>query len=272
MSRSAERPLSGRRVLVTRAQVQSDDLCAQIEALGGIAYEFPTIRIKDPLSYRELDEAIHRLSEFQWIVFTSRNGVDRFFRRLHAISQAGVRKLSRARFAATGPRTAEALERRGCNVDVLPGEYRAEALLSALAEKVECGDKVLLPRADIARDVLPEGLRELGCRVTDVDAYRTELETGQSLDIVRLLSGEVIDIVTFTSSSTARNFTKILDTSGRPWRKWMKRVKIACIGPLTANTVRECGFTPHVVADDYTVEGLIAALEALSSPARPSSQ
>lgn len=265
MSNTVQQPLLGRSVLVTRAKAQNSDLCARIEQLGGETYEFPTIRIVEPASYEKLDAAIRGLREFQWVIFTSVNGVDHFFRRVHALPEANILHMAQARIAAIGPKTAEALTEKGLKVEVLPGEYRAEALLSAMEERVVPGDKVLLPRANIARKVIPDGLRELGCEVTEVDAYRTVVETDKAAQVAQMLADNAADIIiTFTSSSTVRNFVKSLDQTSQPWREWVDHARIACIGPITADTARELGLKPDAVARDYTIEGLVEVIQTLS--------
>lgn len=251
---------TGRSVMVTRAQTQSSELAKKIEELGGEVYEFPTIHIIEPASYAPLDEAIRRIKEFQWLIFTSRNGVDHFFRRVRMIPEVSRNELTKPTVVAVGPKTAEALEAEGIRVDLFPGEYRAEAILSVMEGHVAVGDQVLMPRADIARHVLPEGLRRLGCEVVDVDAYQTVIAEENGDKAARWLASNRIDIITFTSSSTVRHFIQIMDRAELSWRLWMRRVQIACIGPVTADTARGLGLEPDVVASDYTIDGLIAAM------------
>lgn len=263
MEETAQQPLFGKRVLVTRAQAQSRELCERIKQLGGDTYAFPTIRIMDPVSYEALDQALRRLSHFVWVVFTSVNGVDRFFRRLRAVPDADIRQLAQTSVAAIGPKTAEALADKGLKVDLIPDEYRAEALLSALEKHVAAGDNILLPRANIARKVLPDGLRRLGCDVTEADAYRTEINAEHAAEVAHMLADRAFHIVTFTSASTVRNFVKALDQTGQPWRHWITQAHIACIGPVAADAARELGLEPDVVATNYTTEGLLAAMQSL---------
>lgn len=264
MREKVQQPLLGRRVLVTRAKAQSRELYKRIRELGGEAYAFPTIRIAEPVSYDALDAALRRLSDFIWVVFTSVNGVDHFFRRLQVVPEADIRQLVQTSVAAIGPKTAEALAEKGLKADLMPGEYRAEALLAALEKHVAKGDNILLPRADIARKVLPDGLRDLGCNVTEVDAYRTEVETERAAEVAYMLADRAFDIITFTSASTVRNFVKALDKTGQPWRRWVGQAHIACIGPVAADAARELGLEPDVVASDYTIEGLLAAIQTLT--------
>lgn len=264
MGEDDARPLSGKRVLVTRAQAQNKDLCERIKQIGGEPYEFPTIRISPPASYRELDEAIRQLSRYTWVIFTSVNGVDHFFRRLSVVTGEDARQLVHTSIAAIGPKTAKALTEKGLKVDVLPGEYRAEALLSELKQHVTKVDKILLPRASVARNVLPDGLRAIGCDVTVVDAYQTEPETEKASEVVKLLAERQIDIITFTSPSTVRHFVLALDQTGEPWRDWITEAQIVCIGPITESALNELGLESAAVAADYTVEGLVEAIETLT--------
>lgn len=259
-----EQPLAGWRILVTRPREQSRELCDIIEQLGGEAVIFPTIRIEDPLDSAPLDQAIRRLNRYEWIVFTSVNGVKCFMSRMAALlGKDWQGSLAHTRIAAIGPKTAKALTQNGLSVDVLPEEYRAEALLEALAGQVAPGDRLLLPRADIARKVLPEGLRQLGCEVTEVDAYRVVRERNRAQQVAHLLTVKRIHVVTFTSPSTVKHFVQALDETSSQWREALDTVHIGCIGPVTADSVRALIREPDVVAEDYTVSGLATAICSL---------
>ncbi|MCK9910726.1 uroporphyrinogen-III synthase, partial [Microbacteriaceae bacterium K1510] len=166
-----KKPLFGKRVLVTRARSQASELSEKIVELGGDAYEFPLVRMVPPREQEKLDEALHRLGSFDWVMFTSANGVAFFFKRLRELG-LDIRSM-RAKVAAVGPKTAAALEEKGLVVNVLPGEFRAEGLLNSLQGELHAGEKVLLPRADIARETLPRELRERGLEVTEADTYDT---------------------------------------------------------------------------------------------------
>ncbi|HKV44171.1 MAG TPA: uroporphyrinogen-III synthase, partial [bacterium] len=215
--------------------------------------------------YAEADRAIDRLGDYRWIVFTSQNGVAAFLDRLR-VRGGSLRALEHHALAAIGPATTGALRARGLRVDLAPTEFIAEALVEAFAGGSSAGPgrhtrlrgaRVLLPRALEARSVLPEGLRALGALVDVVPVYRTEAERAQSPAVRRrLLDGEV-DAVTFTSSSTVRGFVEVL---GPEAPRVAGRALIACIGPVTAATARECGLPVGVVARDYTIPGLVAAL------------
>lgn len=251
------KPLFGKRILVTRSREQASALSEEIEALGGEPLEFPTIGVADPEDYGPLDRAIEELGKYNWVVFTSVNGVKFFFKRLQ-FHNKDIRQLYQARLCAIGPKTREALVNYGLLADFIPEEYRAEEIVKGLRGKVMPGDSVLLPRADIARRVLPEALNKMGADVAEATAYRTVMGSGDSRLILKMIEEKQIDLVTFTSSSTVRNFVKMLDTPDL--KRLLEGIAIACIGPITADTVREMGFTVNVVARDYTIKGLLEAI------------
>lgn len=253
------KPLFGKRVLVTRARSQASALSERIEALGGEAIEFPVIRITRPARQDLLDAALSRLEDYDWVVFTSANGVKSFFRRLREL-KLDIRRMAKAKVAAIGPQTAEALMEKGLQVDVLPGEYRAEALVEAMASRVKAGEKVLLPRADIARKVLARELERLGAEVTEVDAYDTRVGTENADEVARLLEEGAIHVITFTSSSTVRNFVQAIRTVREDWKSLIAAAQIACIGPITARTAEELGLGVDAVAETYTIDGLVNTL------------
>ncbi|QJA05954.1 uroporphyrinogen-III C-methyltransferase [Thermosulfurimonas marina] len=247
------RPLFGRRVIVTRTREQASRLTEALEELGAEVLEIPTIKIVPPESFEPLDQALQSLEEFDWVIFTSQNAV-RFFReRLFALGR-DARALSRARLAVIGVATGEALRELGLLPDLLPREYRAEGLIEAFSKVDLQGKKVLLPRAEEAREILPESLREMGAQVEVVPAYRTVLpEESQRLLEEALSQG--VDLVTFTSSSTARNFFKLLGGRELP-----QGIRLASIGPITSETLRELGHPPHIEAREYTIQGLVEAI------------
>ncbi len=252
-----DKPLFGRRILVTRSREQASAMSRSIERLGGEPVEFPTISINDPLDYAPMDEAINRVSEYRWIIFTSVNGVKYFFNRLRHLG-GDIRDLHGAGICAIGPQTRESLHNLALRVDYVPGEYRAEEIVSGLQSLIKPGDRVLLPRADIARQALPEGLAALGAQVDEVTAYHTEAGRGNAPLITEMLSRGEIDIITFTSSSTVRNFVELLRPDNIP--EFTGRALTACIGPITAQTARELGLPVHIQAKEYTIDGLLQAI------------
>jgi len=252
-----DKPLFGKKILVTRTREQAAALSEKIEALGGEPMEFPTISIAEPEDYAPLDRAIIELKNFSWVVFTSVNGVVSFFKRLRH-HRKDIRELCNAKLCAIGPMTRESLEKYGLIVEYIPGEYRAEEIAVGLRGKLVRGERVLLPRAAGARKTLPEALSEMGAVVTEVAAYRTIPAGGNSAALKEKLAQGEIDLVTFTSSSTVRNFVEMV---GSPFLNALKRkFAVACIGPVTAGTARELGLQVDMVAEEYTIEGLVEAI------------
>lgn len=250
------RPLFGKTVLVTRARDQASVLTAALEEAGAACIEAPAIKIVPPDSYAALDGAIGELATYDWLIFTSANGVDHFFARLH---NAGLdsRTLGGRKVAAIGVATAERLRRQGILADLVPAEFRAEGIIAALAGKIGPGTRVLIPRAEVARDILPDKLLEMGATVDVVTAYRTVTAAGDGPALAAQLHAGAIDLVTFTSSSTVTNLLALLGPDGPAL---VARAKVACIGPVTAATCLDHGIKPDVVADEFTIAGLVAAI------------
>ena len=256
-------PLFGLTIVVTRAAHQAEALAGALADRGANAVVAPTIEIVDPESFAPLDAAIERAAEYDWAIFTSATGADRFLARMRETGHdAG--ELARARIAAVGPATARALERRGLRVDLVPESYVAESLVSALdAIAPVAGKRFLLARAAVARDVVPDALDAAGALVDVVEAYRT-VEASSSREMLAALvdRGEV-DLVTFTSASTVTNFVQLVGASRATG------TRAACIGPITAATARDAGFDVTVEAEEYTVPGLVAAIERWALRAIP---
>jgi uroporphyrinogen III methyltransferase/synthase len=243
------KPLSGRRIVVTRPRAQAADFIERLSAAGADVVACPIIEIVPPPSWAPLDDAIGRIGEFDWLVFTSTNGVDVFFERLHALGR-DVPSLHRARLAAIGPQTAHALERRGLRVDVVPDEFRAEGVAEEMQRAGIAGARVLLPRAAGAREILPAMLRQAGARVEEVASYDTARPLSGSAEVRRLIEEGGVDLVTFTSSSTVRNFLALL---GEDAAGLLRQTRIGCIGPITAETARSAGLTVDIQPSAYTV-------------------
>lgn len=260
-----ERPLFGKRILVTRSREQAADLVDRLEVLGAEPIEAPTIRLQPPDDYAPLDEACARASTFDWIVFTSANGVEAFMARLQA-GPGDVRALHGVKLCAIGPATADRLGQYGLKVDLTPPEYRAEGVVQALRESGDlAGQRILLPRADIAREVLADELRQSGVEVVEVTAYRTVLADADGggdgdLDVYRMLLDRQIDAVTFTSASTVRNFVRIYGEEAAP--DLLQSTVVACIGPVTAEAAEQNGIHAAVVANPYTIPALVEAIVA----------
>jgi uroporphyrinogen III methyltransferase / synthase len=252
-----ERPLFGRRVVVTRPREQAGELARALEDAGAEVVLFPTIAIVPPLDPARLDRAAAAAATYDWIVFTSSNGVRAFFTRFAAHGR-DVRELAPVQLAAIGPETAAELERRMLRPAVVPSEYRAEGLLEALAGEDVRGRRVLLPRAAGARAVLPDALAARGATVDEVIAYRAVPPPDADVAGLRAaLAAGSLDALTFTSSSTVRHFVELV---GRDAARALGRTVVACIGPVTAETAREEGLPVHVCPADYTAAALAAAL------------
>jgi uroporphyrinogen III methyltransferase / synthase len=255
------RPLFGKRIVVTRPREQAAELVEALEQLGATVVEAPTVRIVPPEDFEPLDEACAAVGQFNWIVFTSVNGVDYFFQRLHA-GPSDARALAGVKLCAIGPGTADRLARHGLKVDLMPGEYRAEAVISALRETGDLtGQSFLLPRADIARELLADELRASGATVTEVTAYRTvgvEPDRDNEPDIYRMLLDHKVDALTFTSASTVRNFVRLYGSE--PVADLLAPVAIASIGPVTAEAALQCGIKTTIMPADYTIQGLVRAI------------
>ena len=257
-------PLFGKRVLVTRARAQASVLSRLLRVAGAEPIEVPLIRIEPPESFAPLDEAIARLPDYDWVIFTSANGVEAFAARLR---QAGLdaRALGRAQLATVGPATAQALAAGGLRADVVAEDAQQAGLLQALADTAVAGQRFLLPRAAEAPDLLPQGLRERGATVDVVAAYRTVAGEGTAGQLRNLLAGadaagaegRPVDAVTFASSSTVSHFAELL---GPEAASLASRAVVACIGPVTAATARGCGLRVDVEAGEHTIPGLVHAL------------
>ncbi len=255
------RPLFGRRVVVTRARAQAGELSTELERLGAEVHEFPTIEISPPEDFGPLDATIHDLDSFGLVVFTSVNGVEAFLKRLRHYG-LDLRALPRdAKVAAIGPATAERIREAGLRVDVVPEEYRAEALIEALGARSLAGERVLIPRAKVAREILPEKLREAGAEVVVPPAYESVPSSdGKEALSLRLQSGEM-DCVTFTASSTVENFIGAFGAEEAA--QLLAETRVACIGPITADTARKRGLRVDAEAKEYTIPGLVEAVTGL---------
>ncbi len=251
------KPLFGKRILVTRSRSQASDLVELLEKNGAEPIEFPTIKIVPPDDFAPLDSAIANLETYDWAVFTSVNGVDYFFERLKA-SGKDLRELKGVRIAAIGPATAKRVESLNLLVDYVPDEYRGEAVVEGFKKAGVSGLKILIPRAEVAREVLPDQLREMGATVDVAVAYKTVTDESKSDEIKSLLAKGKVDVITFTSSSTAKNFVKSL--KGSDLEKLLENVAIACIGPITAETTRNLGLKVDIEAKEYTIPGLVEAI------------
>ena len=241
---------------MTRAREQASSFALVLEAAGAEVLEFPTIRIVPPVSWAPLDAALGQLRDYQWLIFTSANGVRFFWERLRHAGR-DLRDLFGITVCAIGPATAEALLRLGVQADIVPAEFKAEALVEAIGEEHVRGSRILLARAAEAREVIPEELVRRGARVDVVPAYRTVKSTADAEELRTMLREGKIHAVTFTSSSTVKHF---LDLVGVETASLLNQVTVASIGPITAETAAKFGIVSHIVPESYTIPALAEAL------------
>ena len=238
-------PLSGKRVLVTRAREQAATFTKLIEEREGISIEIPLISFEP----RKLNSL--QLSEFSWILFTSANGV-RFF-----LKQVTVPK--DLKIAAVGSKTAKALKRHGIQIDLMPDDFVAEGLISALAKHAKPDEKILLPRGNLGRALLPGQLSELGYDVTDLPIYDTVIPFDSKAALIEVVENRTCDVITFTSSSTVHHFVQLLGANHL--KDQLKGITIVVIGPITEKTLRSYGIVPQIVPEQYTIEGMLESME-----------
>lgn len=249
------KPLFGKTVIVTRARAQASLLTKKLEAEGAKVVEVPAIKIVPATDYAPLDKAIAEISAYKWLVLTSANGVEYFFNRLHEAGK-DTRALAGVKIAAIGSATAEALTSYGITADLIPSAFKAEELAEALEGQLAAGDKILLARAKVAREVLPERLREIGADVNVVTAYETVADCEDKDALVELLESGEASVVTFTSSSTVTNLLEVLGDK----KSLLNKVALASIGPVTSATLEKHGFKANITAEEYTIDGLMTAI------------
>jgi|SRR5215470_5395312 len=259
-TKADSRPLLGLRILVGRARHQASALSRGLRSLGADVIEIPFIEIRPPRSYRSLDSSLKQVDKYDWLILTSVNGVDALEGRMRTL---GVKpsSLRGLKIAAIGPATRERIEDLGLKVAVVPKRYVAEAVVESLRAKVK-GKRVLLARAKVARDVIPRELRNLGAMVDVIESYETVVPGSSREALRRIMSdpGTRPHILTFTSSSTVRNFVALLGGRGNP--PHLDGLRLASIGPITSATMRELGLPVHIEASSYTIPGLIKAIVA----------
>jgi uroporphyrinogen III methyltransferase/synthase len=255
------RPLFGKRIVVTRPREQAADLVEALDQLGATVIEAPTVRIVPPEDFGPLDEACAGVGRYDWVMFTSPNGVDYFFQRMQ-LGPTDTRSLSGVKLCAVGPGTAEHLAQHCLKADVVPLEYSADSVVDAMrAAGNLTGKKFLLPRADTAREFVADELRKAGAVVADVIAYRTvpiDIGRNSEPDVYRMLLDRQIDVVTFTSASTVRNFVRLYGVD--PVADLLQPVAIASIGPVTAEAALQCGIRTAIMPAEYTIPGLVQAI------------
>ena len=285
---AAQQALAGVRVLVGRARHQAGVLCSELRRLGAEVLEIPFIEIRKPRSFRPLDSALKSLDSYDWLILTSVNGVAAMWQRLEKLrvpvrnregygaarrpdsdkirgAAAAERKL---RIAAIGPATRKAIEHRGLKVDVMPKEYVAESVVRSLRRRVR-GKSVLLVRAKVARDVIPRELRKAGARVDVVEAYETVVPESSRRRLQAVLKNprKRPGVVTFTSSSTVKNFMQLLDKGPQP--TLLEGIQTASIGPVTSATLRQVRLPVNIEAREFTIPGLVSAIVDVITSRRP---
>lgn len=252
-----KRPLSGKRIVITRARAQASGLVSTLSKLGAHCIEIPTIKIAPPSDIAPLMESINSIDKYDWLVFTSVNGVKFFFDTLYEMGK-DVRALGHLKFACIGPVTKERLKDYGIISDILPETYRAESVVDAFSTVEIKNKSVLLPRAKKARTILPDELRKMGARLDEVTAYETLLDAEGKEELITLLENNEIDAVTFTSSSTVSNFMSLLES--KDTQTLLENVITASIGPITSDTARSLDIEPDIEAKEYTIQGLTHSL------------
>ncbi len=250
-----KRPLFGKGIVITRPEAQAESFATLLHEQGARAIHFPTISIAPPESWASLDEALGRLAAYTWIIFTSANGVRFFCQRLREQGR-DVRELKNIRISTIGPATTTTLAEMGIKVDLVPEEYISEGVVKAFQGQDIRGARILLPRAEQARDVIPAGLEKMGSRVDTVTVYRTVSSERRPEELDRLVKDGKVDVITFTSPSTLTYFLEIM---GRDYAL-PSRVRIAAIGPVTAAAVHKAGLKVDILQDTYTIEGLVSGL------------
>ncbi|MBW2323351.1 MAG: uroporphyrinogen-III C-methyltransferase [Deltaproteobacteria bacterium] len=255
-------PLFGRTIMVTRTRTQASALSGSLAGLGARVIECPTIRLVPPDDWDEVDEAIGKITEFDWLVLTSPNGVEFLFKRLDERGR-DARVLAPVKLAAIGPATADKLKTYGLQADLVPEEYVAEGLIRSLRSAGISGRKILLARAARARPILPEELGAAGALVQEVTLYHTLPPEDLPPEAWQALERDELDLITFTSSSTVTNLVELL---GNRLQEFTTVVRAACIGPITAQTALKEGLNVAVEAKEYTIPGLVAAIKNFYAP------
>jgi uroporphyrinogen-III synthase len=258
-------------VLVGRARQQAGSLSTELRRLGADVLEIPFIEIRKPRSFRPLDTALKRLPSYDWLILTSVNGVEAMWERLRKL-RLNNRSLRHLKIAAIGPATKNAIEEHGARVNIVPKEYIAESVVKSLRKQVN-GKRVLLVRAKIARDVIPRELRRAGAQIDVIEAYETVVPTTSRSRLRAALKTAKTrpDVITFTSSSTVKNFVSLLESGkqssrGRKRPSHLEGITMASIGPVTSATLRELHLGVDVEASQYTIPGLIKAIVTSTRP------
>ena len=250
-----KKPLFGKGIVITRPKEQAEEFASLLQAQGARVIHFPTIKIVPADDLSDLDRAIGAIGDYQWIIFTSANGVSHFFRRLRELGK-DIRDLKGIRICAIGPATGGAVEDRGIRVDLVPESFISEGVIEAFRKESLKGSRILLPRAEAARDVIPGELMKLGATVDVATVYRTVSSGRKKSELEEWIKKGKVDVITFTSSSTVTNFIKIMGGDF----SLPSQVRIACIGPVTAATAKKAGLKINIMQERYTIPGLVEGI------------
>ncbi len=253
-----KRPLIGKTVVITRSRSQASELASRLREKGACCVEFPTIEIEPIEGNIELHNEIEKISSYDWIIFTSVNGVDLFFKDLFSLGKDS-RALYKVKICAIGPATEKRVRHFSINPDLVPKKYIAESIVESLRQMGIEGKDILIPRAKEARDVLPIELEKSGARVKVVPVYKTVIGDGDPQGVIEKIKARGIDYISFTSSSTVKNFFSLV--SKEILLEYGDEVRFACIGPITAKTLKKFGFEPHIIPNEYTIPALVKAIE-----------
>ncbi len=259
--------LTGKKIVITRPSDQQEEFAELLFSLGAEPVRFPVIAIAPPDSWDAADRAIENLKKYDWIIFTSVNGVRSFADRLITLNKDMAGALSEVKICAIGLKTAEVVEKYGLEVDFIPGEFRAEAVAEGFMEMGSPGRNVLLPRAQVGREILPGELEKIGIKVDVIPVYKAVRPDADALRLRKMFRDREIDVVTFTSSSCVRNFIEIIGLD--QYKMLLKGVKIACISPVTSDTVKKYGLSVDIIPDRYTVADLAKSIARYYNPPSP---
>lgn len=247
--------LQGKKILVTRAKAQASALSLKIEKYGGIPIVIPLITCEAIDDKTAIESVIKSIHTYQWIVFTSKNGIDYFMAELQRMKAILPPTCN---IAVVGKKTKEVLETYGYSSNVIPDEFVAESLAEKLKATVKSNDRILIPKGNLARNVIADTLRSNSIHVTELDVYNTIIEKSSNNKLYLAIKNNELDVVTFTSSSTVNNFVRLLE--GTDWRNYLKNIMFASIGPITSQTMKENNIPIHIEAKEYTIQGMLNAI------------
>ncbi|HZG60716.1 MAG TPA: uroporphyrinogen-III synthase [Anoxybacillus sp.] len=249
-----ERPLSGKTVLVTRGKEQAREFSELLMQTGAFPLEIPLISFSLPQNIESIKQVLKEVNRYDWLIFTSKNGVDFFFQLMdEAVLKEGLPKI-----AVVGKKTAQALKKKGFQPSVVPKEFVAEGLIEALKPLIKPKERVLLVKGNLARPALKQALEEMGANITELVVYETKLNESGKAQLIELLIKQKIDVITFTSPSTVNSFMQMLE--GIEWRPLFQHCVIACIGPITKQAAEEAGIQVHICPENYTIDDMIKAM------------